>query len=226
MHTRSTLTTAGLLGLAALLCASCGDGKAGSDPDVPGVERATDDSPSKAGAKPAEPDPIEPLADGSHGVYGLRVPVGMKPGKGPHKVFRFEGTMQLLHLKRYVMRQVETGTIIEEPTGYLIRKARVLEPVGSPDPGLRLAVRIFRGRKGGASMDVWVEIDSLAAQRGGSHGLGGGAGTGEDRPRPKLSSTQAAARAEQRKQTFELLQQQEQGQGAPRGADPENPLFY
>jgi hypothetical protein len=176
----------------------------------------------------AEPDPVEPLLDGSHSVFGLRVPRGMKPAKGPNQVYRFEGTLELGHVKRYVMRQVETGHLLEEPTGYLVRKARVVEPVGSSRGDLLLAVRIFRGRRGGASVDVWVEAESLAELRSGRGGLpgygAGGAGKDDERPPAKLSSTQTSRRAEQRKQTFEAIEAAAQGKGLPR--DPDNPLSY
>jgi len=180
--------------------------------------------------EPAEPDPVEPLVDGSHAVFGLRVPRGMKPVPGPHRVYRFEGTQDLGLVKRYVMRQVETGTLLDEPTGYLIRKARVVDPVGTSQGDLLLAVRIFRGNRGGASMDVWVEAESMARLRKGrggadGHGVSGeGGAKGEKRPPAKLTVTEAARRAEQRKQAFEAIEAAAQGKALP--ADPDNPLNY
>ena len=176
----------------------------------------------------SEPDPVEPLLDGSHSVFGLRVPRGMKPAAGPNQVYRFEGTLELAHVKRYVMRQVETGHLLEEPTGYLIRKARVLAPVGSSPADVLLAVRIFRGRRGGASVDAWVETESLAKLRGGQSGLPGyrtgGANKGDERPPPRLDATQRAKRLEQRKQAFDDLETAARGKGQPR--DRESPLNY
>jgi len=114
---------------------------------------------------PWEKTEISTMADGTHSVFGLEIPRGMTPVPGPHMVYRFEGIHPIDAVKRNVMRQVETGTLIEEPSGWVVRKARVLEPDGETDPGTRLAMRIFRGRRGGATLDVWVEREEHATRR-------------------------------------------------------------
>jgi len=218
-----------MAGTAFLAGPSCAPDKDQAPEEGAAGDSAGDEHGEEATAEEAEPSPVEPLADGSHSVFGLRVPRGMKPAAGPNRVYRFEGTFELPHVKRYVMRQVETGHLHDEPTGYLIRKARVVDPVGTDPAEVLLAVRIFRGRRGGATMDVWVETESLAALRRGKGGSArgpgaGGANKGDEKPPAKLTSSQRTKRQEERKSTFEALEAAAQGKRLPR--DPENPLNY
>jgi hypothetical protein len=197
--------------LAAAVAACSGDGGAG---DAPGSVDAS-----------AEVSPVVPadyqstrvidLGEGSHAVFGLRLPRGMRPVRGPQRVYRFEGTLDMVAARRFVMRQVETALLKDEPTGYLIRGARVLEPVGEVDLEIRLAVRIFRGRKGGATIDVWAERDRERERAGATTGNGGGAGgaAGGGAARIEPGSPEARRRGEERRQAFELLEKM--GRGEP-----------
>jgi hypothetical protein len=172
------------------------------------------------------PLPVETLADGTHSVFGLRIPGGMTPVAGPHKVYRFEGTHSMTVVKRQVMRQVETGTIIEESTGFLIRKARVLRPVGEADPSVRLAVRIFRGRKGGATIDVWPEPLALTDKRRRGRSLTGRGGSRvAAEPPTVLDATAQRRRQAQRRATLEALEKLQRGEKFDQN-EANNPLFY
>ncbi len=211
--------------LAAAVAASCASGgdRVGAGPEA-GTEPAED-------VRQEAPDNYQTtrvvdLGEGSHAVFGLRIPRGMRPVAGPHRVYRFEGTGDLVAAKRFVMRQVETARLQEEPAGYLIRGARVLEPAGEADPETRLAVRVFRGRKGGATIDVWAERDrkrerAAAATRGGGAGAAGSSKGGRVEP----GSPEARRRVEERRATFELMERLGRGE-APSSDDADNPFFY
>jgi hypothetical protein len=222
MRTAALIFFVGAASLSVASCTRDGEGEGElQEPDSPDSSGADRDRPEAR----AEPDPVEPLADGSHSVFGLRIPRGMKPTTGPNRVYRFESTFDLAQVKRRVMRQVETGHLLEEPTGYLIRKARVVDPVGTNTPNVLLAVRIFRGRLGGATMDVWIEIESLSALRAGKDGLGNVVAEDDaEKPRPKLTPSQTAARQQDRKQVFDALEAAAQGKPLP--SDPESSLNY
>ena len=216
--------------LALLLApAACGDGAADAEPDGGDAARPAQGDTGAPPARSDAPDNAEQdlatLADGTHAVYGLRMPGGTRPVPGPHKVYRFEGPIDRVSAKRFVMRQVETGTILEEPGGYLIRRARVLDPVGEVDPTRRLAVRVS-GRPGDdTTIDVWLERrergprEPAGSTGGGPTVLPGGHEVTEAPP------AAARHRAEQRRQTFELLQKLRSGEELT-PAEKKSPLFY
>ncbi|HUT77480.1 MAG TPA: hypothetical protein VM285_07325 [Polyangia bacterium] len=218
---------AAIVGLAAVFaaagvaCSSDGGAGAGAPPD-------SGDAAEVASA--TVPDDyqmtrIVDLGEGSHAVFGLRIPRGMRPTSGPHKVYRFEGTLDVIAARRFVMRQVETVLLKDEPTGYLIRGARVLFPVGEVDPQIRLAIRIFRGRKGGATVDVWVERDrERERSRTAAGGGGAGGAAGSEAARIEPGSPEARRRVEERQKAFELLEKI--GRGEPLSPeDADNPFF-
>jgi len=198
-----------------------------------GCRGETGEAGEAAGAEPSaedfrsgEHDPddyqstrIVDLGEGSHAVFGLRIPRGMRPAAGPHKVYRFEGTWDPVAARRFLMRQVETGKLLEEPSGYLIREARVLAPAGEADPGLRLAIRVFRGRMGGATVDVWVERDP---ERERARAAGGSPGSGAVPLGP--GHPEVRRRAEQRRRTFEIVEKLSRGE-APSAEDADHPFF-
>ena len=168
------------------------------------------------------------MADGSHAVFGLSLPRGMKPVPGPNRVYRFESTHRLESVKRYLMRQVETAYLKDEPSGYLIRHARVLEPLGEVAPEQRLAIRVFRGRRGGATVDVWVESGpgaSPARRATRSAGRGAAAGKKSEPVRIEPGSAEARRRERSKRETFELLQKMQRGEEIDAGS-ASNPMFH
>jgi hypothetical protein len=217
-----------IVGLAAVLAAT---GGACSGEDGKGAGAAWGPVDSSVETPPAVLDDyqvtrIVDLGQGSHAVFGLRIPRGMRPASGPHKVYRFEGTLDVVAARRFVMRQVETALLKDEPNGYLVRGARVLDPVGDVDPEIRLAIRIFRGRKGGATVDVWAERDRERERGGTAAGGGGGAGgpAGSRAARIEAGSPEARRRLEERQVTFELMEKLGRGE-APSPGDADNPFF-
>jgi hypothetical protein len=209
--------------LAALLAACAPDGSEGAGADAgPAPEAGSAGNPALLDDYRVAR--VVDLGQGSHSVFGLRIPGGMRPAPGPHLVYRFEGTWELTAARRFVMRQMETALLNEEPAGYLIRHARVLEPAGEGDPSLRLAIRIFRGRKGGATIDVWVERDRQRERTREASG-GGTAGRADGKAaRIEPGSPEALRRAEQGRATFEMMEQLGRGE-APSAEDADNPFF-
>ncbi|MFO8074193.1 MAG: hypothetical protein R6V85_20215 [Polyangia bacterium] len=224
------------IALAALLAAACTDdraepegssGKAGAaDADASAAPGGRADE-AERGAKSEKVEVIS-MADGRHAVFGLSLPRGMKPVPGPNRVYRFESTHRLESVKRYLMGQVETAYLKDEPSGYLVRHAQVLEPAGEVSPEQRLAIRIFRGRRGGATVDVWVESGpgaSPARRAKRPAARGAAAGSRSEPVRIEPGSAEARRRQQSKRETFELLQKMQRGEEIDAGS-ASNPLFH
>ncbi|MCP4599355.1 MAG: hypothetical protein GY847_02270 [Proteobacteria bacterium] len=97
------------------------------------------------------------LAQGTTTVLGLGIPRGMMPAPAPPKVYRFEGTHHVAHVTGFIREQVSTRKSMREGSGYIFRNARVRHPKGKATGGDLLAIRIFKGQKGGATIDIWLE---------------------------------------------------------------------
>ena len=181
---------------------------------------------------PADPDLSDKvLADGSHSVFGLKMPRGMMPIKVPGDVHRFEGTHSMTVLRRYIVNQLQIpGEIKDDGVGaLLIRNARVL--AADKDDDIRIFVRIFNGSLGGGSVDVSKEREGFGeenAASGSPASLPGYAGDGSGR---KLTADRSnippppRSKADRKKRMWEMMQKVQRGKKLT-AADMENEYFH
>ncbi len=181
---------------------------------------------------PADPDLSDKvLQDGSHSVFGLKMPRGMMPIKVPGNVHRFEGTHSLTVLRRYLVNQLEIpGEIKDDGVGaLLIRNARVR--AADKDDDIRIFVRIFNGSLGGGSVDVSMEREGFGeedAVSGSPASLPEYAGDGSGR---KLTADRSnippppRSKADRKKRMWEMMQKVQRGRKLTAG-DMENEYFH
>lgn len=201
--------------------------------DVKAATAAHDKAQEKgvdSGTRPEESPPGDEgstLEDGSHGVFGLKMPRGMIPIPVPAKgTYRFEGTHQMTILRRYLLAQLETPLepVDEGDRAVLIRQARVLE---GGEEGGRIALRLFEGSLGGASVDVWKEtapFDPTAKARSmptpdpwpSSH-------KGDDKDGVRIAPVPRTP-TERRRQVWEMMEKVRRGEKLT-PQDMENPYF-
>ena len=182
--------------------------------------------------KPEDPDLSDKvLADGSHAVFGLKMPRGMMPIEVPGDVHRFEGTHSLTVLRRYLVNQLKSPVEIKDDGvgGMLIRNARVLSADREDD--IRISVRIFNGSLGGGSVDVSKEREGFVeedAVSGSPASLPVYAGDGSGR---KLNANRSdippppRSKAERKKRMWEMMQKVRRGKKLT-PSDMENEYFY
>ena len=101
-------------------------------------------------------------------VLGLRIPQGMAPGVGPFRVYRFEGPWPVEQVSQFVRDQIRTLWETREGSGYLFREARVKNPADGVDGSQKLSIRVFKGRKSGATVDVWIDSAHWAGKKDGA----------------------------------------------------------
>jgi hypothetical protein len=158
-----------------LLFASCtssdeqkGAGKSGEAPVAEKTLKTLDSAGSPSATQIEEKEKkLASLSQGTITALGLSIPKGMTPATGVPKVFRFEGRHPLNQVKNFIEKQV----YLQEPSqkhgkGFLLRKAKVISPKGKSKGDKLLAVRIFRGRKTGAMIDIWLESDFASKHPG------------------------------------------------------------
>ncbi|MCP4197496.1 MAG: hypothetical protein GY762_10150 [Proteobacteria bacterium] len=97
------------------------------------------------------------LTQGTITALGLVIPDGMTPGPAPRKVYRFEGNFPVFQVATFIHQQVTGADIEIEDGGYLMQKARVRTPKGSATGKEILDIRVFKGRRKGATIDIWLE---------------------------------------------------------------------
>ncbi len=181
---------------------------------------------------PADPELSgKVLADGSHSVFGLKMPRGMMPIKIPGDVHRFEGTHSKTVLRRYIVNQLEIpGEIKDDGVGgLLIRNARVR--AAGKDDDIHLFVRIFNGSLGGGSVDVSKEREGFGQEGvapGSPASLPEYAGDGSGK---KLTANRSdippppRSKAERKKRMWEMIQKVQRGKKLTAG-DMENEYFH
>lgn len=92
-------------------------------------------------------------------VYGIKIPTGMVPAKGPERVVRFRGKPSIAQVVDSVRSQVRAQKEIREGEGYLFRFARADKDYVKRD----LAIRVF-SHGGATTLDIWKEhryVDNL-----------------------------------------------------------------
>lgn len=92
-------------------------------------------------------------------VYGVKIPTGMVPAKGPEKVVRFQGKPSIEQVVDSIRSQVWAKKEMREGEGYLFRFARAHKDYVKRD----LAIRVF-SHDGETTLDIWKEyryVDNL-----------------------------------------------------------------
>ncbi len=221
----------------ALIFASCQSGESGEPgtADVAPIEEPRANVPEikgEGGEKPTDPDLSDKvLQDGSHSVFGLKMPRGMMPTKVPGNVHRFEGTHSLTVLRRYLVNQLQIPVeIVDDGVGgMLIRNARVR--AADKENDIRIFVRIFQGSLGGGSVDVSKEREGFGeedAVSGSPASFPEYVGDGSGR---KLTANRSQipppprSKAERRKRMWEMMQKVQRGKKLTPG-DMENEYFH
>jgi hypothetical protein len=97
------------------------------------------------------------LTQGKITALGLVIPDGMSPGPAPRKVYRFEGNYPVFQVATFIHKQVADAKIAIEDGGYLMQRARVRNPKGSASGKEILGIRVFKGQRKGATIDIWLE---------------------------------------------------------------------
>ena len=222
----------------ALILASCQSGESGEQgtADVAPVEKPHADVTEAKGegeAKPADPDLSDKvLADGSHSVFGLKMPRGMMPIKVPGNVHRFEGTHSLTVLRRYLVNQLQPPVEVKDDGvgGTHIRNARVL--AADKENDIRISIRMFNGSLGGGSVDVSKEREGFGdegAVSGSPASLPEYTGDGSGRKLTAHNQLQIPPpprnKAERKKRMWEMMQKVQRGKKLTPG-DMENEYFY
>jgi hypothetical protein len=112
-------------------------------PSKPGDEAET---PSRAKSRAPAPTP-------ETWVFGIKIPSGMRPAKGPEKVYRFEGAQLMPQVKMLIEEQISSRQKLREIGGWLFRFAKARKSKGDK----LLAIRVFEGKKAGSVLDIWEE---------------------------------------------------------------------
>ncbi len=154
---------------------------------------------------------VATLSQGAMTAMGLSIPKGMLPGKAPEKVYRFEGTYPVVHVAGFVREQVRTRAIEKEGNGYLMRNARVRHPKGNSTGKERLAIRVFKGNKGGGTIDIWLEEDFKKVRAGGSSYSGSHASRYEHKTK-KLTPTARKKRTAAKRETYRIMRKIARGE--------------
>jgi hypothetical protein len=146
--------------LLAVVIAACSCSRGTDDPSLKGF-------PSSPEVKDAPLPPIPgaedqaaehaTLTQGTITALGLVIPEGMTPGPAPRKVYRFEGNFPVFQVATFIHKQVTGAKIEIEDGGYLMQKAKVRTPKGSATGNELLDIRVFKGSKKGATIDIWLE---------------------------------------------------------------------
>lgn len=93
-------------------------------------------------------------------VFGIKIPTGMTPARGPEKVYRFEGKLKAERTAMLIRDQIVAQKETRENDGYLFRFARSKK--SKSDDARFKAVRVFSTETGSA-LDIWLEKEYSAA---------------------------------------------------------------
>jgi hypothetical protein len=99
------------------------------------------------------------IGSGTMTVFGIKIPTGMSPAKGPDKVYRFEGKLKVERTAMLVRDQITAEKEEKENLGVLFRFA-ASKKLGihtkNSDNSHALAIRVFPTSNGSA-LDIWLE---------------------------------------------------------------------
>ncbi len=99
------------------------------------------------------------FSGGTIRVFGIKIPTGMTPAKGPEKVYRFEGALPVERTANLLRRQLAADKEEKEAGGVLFRfaKPKIFSGRAEGRGNARaLAVRVFPTGEGSA-VDIWLE---------------------------------------------------------------------
>ncbi len=148
------------------------------------------------------------LAQGANTAFGLSIPRGMTPAPGPPKVYRFEGGYSVKRVTNSIRDQVSVRKIVEEGSGFLIRNATVKAPKGETDGNDLLAIRVYKGQKGGATIDIWLEREytrNLPKQASSSSLTSAYSKGGSTGRTTRMTSKAKRKRNQSRRETFRVM---------------------
>ena len=165
----------------------CGKGKSPTEDAPPAPVAVEDPLPPIPGVETQPSGAHATLTQGKTTALGLVIPEGMSPAPADDKVYRFEGNFPVFQVATFIHDQVSNAKIEIEDRGYLMRRARVKAPRGGASGKELLGIRVFKGRKGGATIDMWLEREyakNLPSKN--------------PTPRPRFRSTMSASEKERR----------------------------
>ncbi len=167
--------------------------------DIPSLVASDENVEVVYDAPPAAESDNASLTQGTLTVFGLGLPRGMTPAKGPDEVYRFESNHPSSLVFGNVKDQVRAKTISEEGSGHLIRDASVMNPLGNATGDEVIAVRIKKRSGGGTVIDIWLEKEAGSRVAGTTRPSARGATRNEDLktttlPAAKWNRTNKAAR--------------------------------
>ncbi len=101
------------------------------------------------------------FGQGINKVYGIKIPTGMVPAKGPERVVRFQGKPSVAQVVHSVKSQVRFEKEVREGDGYLFRSALVHKD----QIKRKLAIRVFKTGDA-TTLDIWKEHEYVDALPG------------------------------------------------------------
>ena len=152
-----------------------------------------------------DPNRHATLTQGKITALGLSIPDGMTPARAPEKVYRFEGNHPVFQAAEFVHKQTRGAKIEIEEEGYLMQRATVRDPKGSASGDELLSIRVFKGDRGGATIDIWLEREYRAA-------LPSKVAPPRVRTRAPMSRTEKQRRGKEARETLEVMNKINRGE--------------
>ncbi len=97
-----------------------------------------------------------PYGRGFMYVFGIKIPTGMKPARGPKKVYRFSGKLPPARVASLIREQVKAKSEAPEGEGFLFRFAEARRGATREEANREVAVRIAP-TAAGSNLDIWLE---------------------------------------------------------------------
>ena len=94
-------------------------------------------------------------------VFGIKIPTGMAPTRGPENVYRFEGKLPPVRVATLIRPQINAEQEVPEGNGFLFRFATVKQGRSNAAGDRGIAVRISQTAEG-SNLDIWLEREHSA----------------------------------------------------------------
>lgn len=152
-----------ILIVCALSVAACRSQKSG-DPAARG-ESPMVSTDGRTEAEAAAPDGEQTFGkageSGSFGtgvttLFGIKIPTGMYPSRGPEKVYRFEGKLPVARTAALIRDQIVADKEVQEGDGVLFRFAKAAHTRMRTGRNSAVAIRISSSDDG-STLDIWLE---------------------------------------------------------------------
>ena len=156
-----------VLGVVLLIGCRGGSDDAGSGTPLPAeapLEGASRPSGQPGGEN--RTDSRDPFGRGVMHVFGIKIPTGMKPARGPEKVYRFEGTLPPARVAGLIREQIHAEEAQPEAGGgFLFRFAKPKKSTAATVGDRGIAIRIA-ATPTGSHLDIWLEREHVNALPG------------------------------------------------------------